>query len=283
MTTIPIGAPIWADANTPDLGADLAFYMRLFNWASFDTGEQFGHYTELCLGSTISSARAVGGLAPNPPGELTRLSTWGVAFHVDDCVQATANAEKLGASIVSNPVRVGDDLVYAALKDPDGGAFGLFEPMSEHVGFTAFGEPGAIVWFEYVYDGAPVEAMQFYAELLNWSVRVPETGEGSTKRVAVPHDAPYVGLYTHDDGVVQEGSAEFGGARMAIGPEVEMKPHWLVCFGTDSVDLTAAKAVDLGGRVAVAPLDDPGGRMAVLVSPTGAHFTIMSTAAPGRG
>jgi predicted enzyme related to lactoylglutathione lyase len=274
-TSIPIGAPIWADANTPDLAADLAFYMRLFNWSSFDTGEQFGHYTELCLGTTISMARAVGGLAPNPPGEASRLSTWGVAFHVEDCVQATANAEKLGATIVSHPVRVGDDLVYAAMRDPDGGAFGLFEAMSDHVGFTAFGEPGAVVWFEYVYDGAPVEAMQFYAELLNWSLRVPGLDEP-------PHDAPYVGLWTHDHGPVQEGTAEFGGARMALGPEVEMKPHWLVCFGTDSVDLTAAKAVDLGGRVAVAPVDDPGGRMAVLVSPTGAHFTIMSTAVRGR-
>jgi predicted enzyme related to lactoylglutathione lyase len=277
-TSIPLGAPIWADANTPDLAADLDFYMRLFNWASFDTGEQFGHYTELCLGTTISMARAVGGLAPNPPGEQQRPSAWGVAFHVDDCVRATADAEKLGAAIVSNPVRVGDDLVYAAMRDPDGGAFGLFEPMTDHVGFTAFGEPGAIVWFEYVYDGAPVEAMQFYAELLNWSLRVPE----GSKHKAVPHDAPYVSLWTHDDGPVQEGTAEFGGARMALGPEVEMKPHWLVCFGTDSVDLTASKAVDLGGRVAVAPVDDPGGRMAVLVSPTGAHFTIMSTAVPGR-
>jgi predicted enzyme related to lactoylglutathione lyase len=27
----------------------------------------------------------------------------------------------------------------------------------------------------------------------------------------------------------------------------------------------------------VAPVDDPGGRMAVLVSPTGAHFTIMES------
>jgi predicted enzyme related to lactoylglutathione lyase len=274
-TSIPLGAPIWADANTPDLAADLNFYMRLFNWASFDTGEQFGHYTELCLGTTVSMARAVGGLAPNPPGEPGRRSAWGVAFHVDDCVKAASEAEKLGATIVSNPVRVGDDLVYAALRDPDGGAFGLFEPMSDHVGFTASGEPGSAVWFEYVYDGAPVEAMQFYSELLNWSLKVPGAGEP-------PRDAAYVGLWTHEHHVLTGSNVEFGGARMALGPEVDMQPHWLVCFGTDSVDLTAAKAVDLGGRMAVAPLDDPGGRMAVLESPTGAHFTIMSSKQRGN-
>ncbi|MEU5157131.1 VOC family protein [Glycomyces sp. NPDC021274] len=265
-TKIPPGAPIWADANTPDLARDLDFYTRLFKWSSFGTGEEFGHYTELCLGSTVSVARAVGGLAPNPPGDPNALSAWGVAFHVEDCFRAVADAEKLDAQIISHPVRVGDDLVYAALKDPDGAAFGLFEPMNEHVGFTAYGEPGAAVWFEYVYDGAPVEAMQFYSELLNWTLKVPGDGEVSV-------DAPYVGLWTH--GHLTGKAVEFGGARMALGPEVRMDPHWLVCFGTASVDLTAAKAVDLGGRVAVAPVDDPGGRMAVLVSPTGAHFTIM--------
>lgn len=263
-TSIPLGAPIWADTNSPDPSADLEFYTRLFNWTSFDSGEQFGHYTELCLGTTVAVARAVAGLSANPLGGSDLPAGWGVSFHVSDCVQSAAEAEKLGGTIVSHPMRIGEDLVYAAMRDPDGGTFGLFEPLNEHVGFGAFGEPGAIVWFEYVYDGAPVEAMQFYAELLNWSVRLPDAEDP-------PRDAPYVGLWTHETQV------EFGGGRMALGPELEMKPHWLACFGTDSVELTVAKAVDLGGSVAVAPVEDPGGRMAVLASPTGAHFSVMST------
>ncbi|WP_158299937.1 VOC family protein [Glycomyces paridis] len=269
-TSIPLGAPIWADSNTPDLRGDLEFYTRLFNWTSFDSGEQFGHYTELCLGTTVSTARAVAGLGANPPGEPDRPAAWGVSFHVDDCVQAAAEAEKLGGTVVGHPMRIGDDLVYAAMRDPDGGAFGLFEPLNDHVGFTARDEPGAVVWFEYVYDGAPVEAMQFYSELLNWALKVPGADE-------VPHEAPYVGLWTHHAGVLPGGSVEFGGARMALGPELDLRPHWLACVGTDSVDLTAAKAVDLGGSVAVAPVDDPGGRMAVLASPSGAHFSVMSS------
>ncbi|SDD29592.1 VOC family protein [Glycomyces harbinensis] len=263
-TSIPLGAPIWADTNSPDVAADLEFYTRLFNWASFDSGEQFGHYTELCLGTTVSVARAVAGISQNPPGEPGMPAGWGVSFHVDDCVQAAADAEKLGGTIISHPMRVGEDLVYAAMRDPDGGAFGLFEPLSDHVGFTAFDEPGAIVWCEYVYDGAPVEAMQFYAELLNWSVRLPDAEDP-------PRDAPYVALWTHETNV------EFGGGRMALGPELDMKPHWVVCFGTDTVELTVSKAVDLGGSVVVAPMEDPGGRMAVLASPTGAHFSVMSS------
>lgn len=264
-TPIPLGAPIWADVVTPDMPGDLDFYMRLFGWASFDAGERFGHYTELCLGSTVSTARAVAGMAADRAGG-PGPSAWGVSFHVADCVEAAAEAERLGGSIVSHPMRIGDDLVFAALKDPDGGTFGLFEPLNEHVGFTARDEPGAIVWFEYVFDGAPVEAMQFYSELLNWTLRAPE---GPAAR-----DGSYVALWTREHGR----ELEFGGARAALGPERDLKPHWAVCLGTDSVDLTAAKAGDLGGSVAVAPIDDPGGRMAVLVSPTGAHFTVMATA-----
>lgn len=269
-TSIPLGSPIWADSNTPDLAVDLDFYTRLFNWTTFDSGEQFGHYTELCLGTTVSTARAVAGIAANPHSEPDRPAGWGVSFHVDDCVQTAAEAEKLGAAMVSTPMRIGDDLVYAAMRDPDGGAFGLFEPLNDHVGFTARDEPGATIWFEYVYDGAPVEAMQFYSELLNWTLKVPDSDEPA-------HDAPYVGLWTHHPGLLPGGAFEFGGARMALGPELEMRPHWLPCFGTDAVDLTAAKAVDLGGTTVVAPVNDPGGRMAVLASPTGAHFSVMAS------
>lgn len=269
-TSIPLGAPIWADSTTPDLAVDLAFYTGLFNWSSFDSGEQFGHYTELCLGTTVSTARAVAGIVGDQSGEPGLSGKWDVAFHVDDCVQAVAEAEKLGATVVAHPMRIGEDLVYAAVRDPDGGAFGLYEPLNDHVGFTARDEPGAIVWFEYVYDGAPAEAMQFYSELLNWSVKVPGSEEP-------PHDAPYVGLWTHHAGLLPGGALEFGGARMALGPELELKPHWLACFGTDSVDLTVAKALDLGATTVVAPVNDPGGRMAVLASPTGAHFSVMAS------
>ncbi|MEU6858890.1 VOC family protein [Glycomyces sp. NPDC046736] len=269
--SIAHGAPIWADCSSPDMAADLEFYTKLFNWSTFDAGEDYGHYTELCLGTSVATARAVAGLVSRAPADRDKPGSWDVAFHVPDCVKAAAEAEKLGAAIVSHPVRIGEDLVFASLRDPDGGEFGLFEPLNEHMGFTAYDEPGAVVWFEYVYDGRPVEAMQFYAELLNWEVQVP----GKDKPEP---EAPYVGLWAQDfDDHHCRGNAEFGGARMALGPELDRGPHWLVCFGTDSVDLTAAKAVDLGGTLAVAPVDDPGGRMAVLVSPTGAHFTVMSS------
>ncbi|WP_100446439.1 VOC family protein [Glycomyces xiaoerkulensis] len=254
-TSIPLGAPIWADANAPDLAAELEFYTRLFDWKTFDAGEEFGHYTELCLGTSVANARAVAGIAPNQTDQPDRPASWGVAFHVEDCLLAAAHAEKLGATTITQPMRVGDDLVYAALKDPDGGGFGLYEPLNDGMGFTAYGEPGATAWFEYVYDGDPAEPMQFYAELLDWALGV---------RPAGGPDAP-VALRTRETGL------EFGGCHAADGPERDLDPQWVVCFGADSLDRKTARAVGLGGRVVVPPGEERA-RTAVLSSPSGALF-----------
>ncbi|WP_026922511.1 VOC family protein [Glycomyces arizonensis] len=265
-TSIPLGAPIWVDANAPDLPTELEFYTRLFGWKTFDSGEEFGHYTEFCLGTSAANARAVAGIAPNQSDQPDRSASWGVSFHVRDCVTAASEAEKLGAAAITNPMRIGDDLVFASMRDPDGGTFGLFEPLNDDMGFMAYGEPGATAWFEYVYDGAPVEAMQFYAELFDWSVVV--TGSED------PDDAaPPVELRVRESGI------EFGGCRAAVGPEAGLPPQWIVCFAVDSVDRVAASAVGMGGSVLMPPGDDAGMRTATLSSPGGALFGVVSEAA----
>ena len=51
-------------------------------------------------------------------------------------------------------------------------------------------------------------------------------------------------------------------------------PRWSVNLWDHDVDATAAKAVELGGSVVVAPFDTPMTRTAVLADPHGAAFTI---------
>lgn len=245
---IPLGAPIWADTTTPDLASDLEFYKTLFGWNSIDYGEEFGHYTECALGSGGDGSRSVAGAVPGP---AEAPATWTVAFNVEDCVNAASAAEKLGAAIVDTPVRVGDGLVFAGLKDPDGAYFGLYEPLDESTGFKAYGEPGAVAWFEYAFDGAPGEVMQFYSELLNWDL--DERPDRS------------LSLRT------REGGWEFGGCHAAEGPELDLDPQWLVCFGAESVERTAASAVELGGTAMSLQDAAP----AVIAAPSGARFGLV--------
>ncbi|MCH7232445.1 VOC family protein [Glycomyces sp. L485] len=264
-TSIPLGAPIWADGNAPDLASELAFYTRLFGWTTFDSGEEFGHYTEFCLGTSAASARAVAGMAPNQSDQPDKPASWGVSFHVQDCVAAASQAEKLGAATITHPMRIGDDLVYANMRDPDGGVFGLFEPLNDAMGFMAYGEPGAAAWFEYVFDGVPAEAMQFYSELLDWSMFVPSWVD--------PDDpAPYTDLRVRESGM------GFGACRAAAGPETELPPQWLVCFAVESVDRVSARALELGASVVMPPGDEAEMRSATLASPTGALFGVVAEA-----
>jgi predicted enzyme related to lactoylglutathione lyase len=64
----------------------------------------------------------------------------------------------------------------------------------------------------------------------------------------------------------------------AMNPPMEgVPPHWNVYFNVDDVDVTVAKALDLGGSVVAPAFDVPGvGRMAVLSDPQGATFNLMA-------
>src|SRR4051812_48247435 len=53
----------------------------------------------------------------------------------------------------------------------------------------------------------------------------------------------------------------------------ELPAHWSVTFGVNDADADAAKAVDLGGTITVAPFDAPWSRLTILSNPKGPSFT----------
>jgi predicted enzyme related to lactoylglutathione lyase len=53
--------------------------------------------------------------------------------------------------------------------------------------------------------------------------------------------------------------------------------HWHVYFAVADADAAAAKAVELGGQVLVEPFDTPVGRIAVLMDPQGANFSVLKS------
>ncbi|WP_433160831.1 VOC family protein [Kribbella sp. CA-247076] len=63
------------------------------------------------------------------------------------------------------------------------------------------------------------------------------------------------------------------------GDQSGTPPHWGVTFASADPDATAAKAVELGGRVLVPPFDAPWStdtytiRITVIADPQGATFT----------
>jgi predicted enzyme related to lactoylglutathione lyase len=262
MTSIPLGAPIWADSLTSDLSADTAFYKALFGWNAVDAGEAFGHYTTFGVPDGSEVGREVMGIMPCPPG-MQPSRVWNVHFSVDDCDAVVERAKGLGAEVTAAPEDMGDMLRFAMLKDPNGAEFGVVQMSDPGRGFGVWGEPNSVGWVEYRHDGVPAEAMRFYSELLGWNVATPPWEDDSNPK-------PYASLSAAGN------SGEFGGAHASAGWELSLPPQWTVMLGVEDADEVCERAVELGGSVAAEPMDVPGLRIAGVAAPSGTIAGIMS-------
>ena len=100
----------------------------------------------------------------------------------------------------------------------------------------------------------------FFKELCGWNI--------------VEND---MGGFTYH--LLHRGEEQFGGMydMSGIPGMEEVPPCWSTYFHCDDVDVTAAKAVELGATMCKEPQDIPGtGRMAVLTDPTGATFMLFA-------
>ncbi len=249
----PQGTPSWVDLSSPDPAASNAFYSTLFGWEIQDTGEEMGHYGMCLLGG-----RPVAGIGPQmgggdaPPAWLTYLA-------VDD-VEKTAEAiASNGGTVVAPPMDVGAAGRMAVAQDPAGAFFGIWQA-GETIGYERFNEPNSVVWNEAM-SRDPERTKPFYAAVFGYEF---EPVEGS----------PYWMLKdaSHHETVGGIGA-------MDAGVPAEVPAHWMTYFLVDDTDASAAKARGAGATVAQEPVDTPFGRMAVVVDPLGAMFSIMTAPA----
>lgn len=247
------GTPCWIDLGTPDQDAATKFYGALFGWSveEDENAEQTGGYRTAQL-----RGKPVGGVMRlmqegQPPAWLTYVA-------VEDADATTAKAREAGGAVHVEPMSVLDYGRMAVIADPTGAAFGIWQA-GKHTGAEVVNEPGAFSWTE-INTRDPEAARSFYSEVFGWSLEDKEF-EG-------------VGTYTT---IEVDGQAVGGLVDITDRVPAEVPAHWLVYFGIEDVDETAAKAGGLGGEVAVGPMDIPGvGRFAVLRDPFGAVFAVIA-------
>ncbi|NJD08164.1 MAG: VOC family protein [Methylococcaceae bacterium] len=119
-----------------------------------------------------------------------------------------------------------------------------------------FMKHGAFSWCELMTSDVEA-AKSFYGSLFGW--------EYEYKEPLIPYH------------VVKAGSDGVGGI-MALPPDMAgVPPHWGCCVTVDDVDVTAAKAEQLGAEICMPPTDIPGvGRFCILRDPQGASITAIS-------
>src|ERR1700690_3905689 len=117
---------------------------------------------------------------------------------------------------------------------------------------------GAFCWIE-LGTSDQVAAKNFYGSIFGWTANDMPMGPDSFYTIWKLEGRDAAAGYTlRPDQIAQH-----------------VPPHWMLYIQVDSVDASAAKVPQLGGKLIVAPFDVmDAGRMAVIQDPTGAYFCL---------
>jgi uncharacterized protein len=121
---------------------------------------------------------------------------------------------------------------------------------------------GRFVWHDLVTPDI-AKAQKYYSDLLGWTYKDFDMGEGGTYSM------------------IHAGDTEWGGF-MKLDPAMGAPPHWISYATVADVDAATAAAERLGGKVRVPGTDIPTvGRFAVIQSPTGASISPYKSSSQG--
>ena len=242
------GHPCWFDLFTSDAGKVVPFYEAVFPWEIRDLGSDLNHYRIGYVGG-----RAAAGIG-EIPADAKYEAAWMIHFASEDVAAQAEIARGLGGVVLMEPHRVPGQGSFAILRDPTGAEFALWQAES-NIGAEISEAPGAMRWCE-VNTRDPDEARRFYEVILNAKATRMD-GPGTPYYRLMQDDAPLAGIL--------QMTKEWEG----------IDPHWMPYFGVQDAAAAADAAAANGGSVAVEPFETPGGRIAVLVDPAGASFSVM--------
>jgi predicted enzyme related to lactoylglutathione lyase len=252
-----LGAPCWFELGTTDQAAAKQFYTQLFGWSVFDNPmgpDQF--YTMFKLKDQDVGA------AYTLPAKLLEQGVpphWGVYFAASNVDESAAKAAELGATLIQPPFDVMDVGRMAIVKDPGDAVFSLWQE-KRHRGAGIYGEENAVCWVELM-TWTPQKVRDFYTGLFGWETK--GSANMATYIEFSVDGSPRGGLLPLDD--------------MMKG----VPSHWGIYIMVGDCDATVAKAKELGATVRFGPFDAPGvGRLASLVDPQGAGFSVIKLAHP---
>jgi predicted enzyme related to lactoylglutathione lyase len=242
--SVSAGTPVWVELAGSDLDASAAFYGVVFGWSRAPYNPDTFDFS---LGDL-----EVGGLLPKI-GDAP--DSWNVYLKVDDIRATLIAAAAAGGRVLHEPVREGDDGVWALLEDPSGAEIGVWQAYS-FPGFEVHGVPGAPCWFE-LHTKDFAAAVPFYEKV--FGIRVTSIGDSDAFRMVVfgEPDVAYAGIYD------------------AATSELTTRSQWMSYFAVEDADAAATVVEAQGGHVLDGPSDTPFGRMSHATDSTGAVFTFI--------
>lgn len=256
MTQHATGMFCWTQLGTHDPEQSKTFYSGLFGWSFEDTNIDGTTFTLV-----KKNGKDVGGLYRLLREQSDRgiEPSWEPFVAVENADRATAKVRESRGKVLAEPSDVLDHGRFAAFEDPTGAAFLVWQAKKQ-IGSEIVNEVGSMCWNELItHDSA--RAGEFYRQVFGWTLEPQST------------PMPMGGTYT----VFKKNGAQAGGMIQATQQMRLTHPYWMVYFGVDDCDRSAANAERLGGKKRMPPTDIPDiGRFAVLSDPQGAYFSIIA-------
>ncbi|MCU1420163.1 MAG: glyoxalase [Mycetocola sp.] len=251
ITVTTPGAPCWLELTTADPARSQEFYSALFGWNA-ETGDAvlYGGYV-----SFSSQHRRIAG-AMKKQDDAPYPDTWSVYLLTTDAEATAVAIAEAGGMNMFEAMNVPEMGVMGFATDPAGATVGYWQP-GQHTGFQAEREHGAPVWCELLATDFDRE-VEFYEKAFDWTLSPMDAGDEFRYMVFEKDGQQFCGIYD----AAQMLAGEPGG--------------WAVYFGAADVDVTVAKAVELGATIKDEPMDTPYGRVASVIDPTGAVLRVMS-------
>jgi len=238
--TYPQGVPSWVDTEQPDVEAAIDFYGGLFGWTFEDVMPPGapGRYLIAKL-----DGLDVAGLGSGGEG-----TAWNTYIAVDDADDAVSKLVTAGAKVVSTPEDAGEGGRSAALADPEGAGFRLWQA-KRRPGAQVVNQPGA--WnFSDLHTPDPGEGIGFYEKAFGWQVddvgfglMVRRPGYGDHLEATTDPD-----IRARQSGISAPPGFEDAIAWIATTAAGEA-PHWHVTFAVADRDQTVADAERLGAEI----------------------------------
>ena len=238
----------WFDLVTDQGNVARDFYKSLFGWR-FGSAAEDGYQVISSGGELIGGLSPVGGTTPEVPE-----SQWVAVLSVEDVAVSGAIAKRKGGKTVSGPLQTSDGN-FILIRDPSKAALTLYDGSQ---GFP-LDQPAKVntwVWVD-LFTNNTGGARNFYRSLAGFETKTTRDSHGTSFVVFTADGQPRGGL-------VQVGRSE-------------IEPNWLPYVLVDDLEVAAAKATGLGGRV-LAQEDGS----AIVIDPTGAAIGVTERKGTGE-
>ena len=254
MGTTDRGRFSWVELLTTDPAAAQAFYQKVVGWGATKMAGGSTDYTPFTSGEV-----PVAGLMALPPTAAAQGAppSWLAYIEVPDVSATVEQAARLGAKVVAPAMDIAEAGRFAVLQDPQGAVFGVLTSANALAPETD-PAPLEFSWHELT-TSDQAAAITFYEQLFGWEKK----SEFDMGEMGIYH------MYGRD-------RFTYGGI-MSKPPQAP-GTYWLhYARVADSADAAAERAVSLGAKIMVPPMEVPGGdRVAVLSDPQGAVFAVHS-------